>query len=319
MICARRLETIRLADVVVDSSPLVCTVRGPAPELINSLSSDGLINPPLLRYRTVVCGYRRINAAKVLGWERVHAWIVPEEAVSLEAAMEISLRDNLVSRGLSEAEKARAVGLLTRELGASRDRVASHFLPLMGRAPSRGTVETYLAVGSCVSSVLALLDAGRIGLGTARALAPLTEAEQQELCRLLDALGSGVNVNRELVEGILDLSLREGRAIGRVLEEDWIACFLRDPGRRPQFRRLLDELRLRRRPRYEQARRADVKRASAWSAPAGVHLEVPPGREGRPWSLSIRFRTPNELRQKLARIADEDRFAELESLMGTQR
>jgi hypothetical protein len=319
LIAGRRLETIRLTDVALDRPLLVCTVRGPAQELVDSVKTVGMINPPVVRGPEVVCGYRRLLAAQALGWDRVTAWIVSESELTPGAAVELGLRDNLGHRGVSEAEKARAVEILIRRLGLPTEWVRTHVLPLLGRAPRARVVRTYLAVGSSSRSVLHLLDEGRIGLGTAHTLASLSEADQRDLCRLLGSLGTGTNTGREIVEGLVDLALREERNIRSVLADDWIAAALEPHDRSTTVRQFVQALRLRRQPGYQAGQRADMASAARWSRLAGAQLEIPPGREGGSWYCKMRFRTPEELRSKLMQVMDERRLAELEALMGAAR
>lgn len=318
LIVGRRLQTVRLVDLVVDQPPFVCTVSGPAQPLVDSLATVGLINPPVVRGRDVVCGYRRLLAARGLGWDRVTAWFVPEQELTPEGAVELALRDNLAHRSLSEAEKGRAVDILIRTLGVPPERVRLHFLPLLGRAPRDRALRMYLNVGSSTLPVLRLLDEGRIGLGTAHTLASLPASDQQDLCRLLRSVASGVNTGREIVEGFVDLALREERGIRSVLSDDWVAPSVRSRGRGASVRRLIQQLRLRRQPGYERSRRADLRSAARWAERAGALLEVPPGREGGPWCCRIPFRSAADLRRKLARVMDDRRLEELEGLMGAQ-
>jgi hypothetical protein len=319
VISGRRLETIPLTDITLDQPLLACTVSGPAQDLVDSIESVGIINPPLVRGRHVVCGYRRLLAARSLGRDRVTVWMVPELELTPEAAVELALRDNLGHRGVSEAEKARAVEILIRRLGVPAERVRTNVLPLLGRAPRARVLRMYLSVGSSSPLVLRLLDEGRIGLGTAHTLALLSEADQQDLCRFLRSLGTGINTGREIVEGLVDLSLREERDIQSVLADDWIAAPQQSHDRAAAARQFVQALRFRRQPGYQGARRADMASAARWSQLAGADLEVPPGREGGSWRCRIRFRTPEELRTKLMQVLDEGRLAELEALMGAAR
>lgn len=318
LISARRLQTIRLADIVLDRPPFICTLSGPAQGFVDSVAAVGLINPPVVRGRDVVCGYRRLLAARTLGWDRVTTWWVAEQELTPDAAVELAVRDNLAHRGLSEAEKARAVAILIRKLGASPERVRSHFLPLLGRAPHPRALKMYLTVGSSALPVLYLLDEGRIGVGTAYTLASLSESDQRALCHLLSSVASGVNTGREIVEGFVDLALREEREIQSVLSDGWVVASVGPHDSGAAARRLVRELRLRRQPGYHRSRNAEVSSAAVWSERAGARLEVPPGREGGPWFCTIRFRTPAELRQKLTQLTDHRRFEELKRLMGAE-
>ena len=96
MRCERTLGRLTVGEIEVETSVFTHSISGPPPGLVGSIARLGLINPPLVRGRQVVCGYRRLLAVRELGWEEVDAWIIREEALSPGEAAELALR--LLSR-----------------------------------------------------------------------------------------------------------------------------------------------------------------------------------------------------------------------------
>jgi hypothetical protein len=313
----KTLERLTVGQIELESSVFTHSISGPPPGLVGSIARVGLINPPLVRGRQIVCGYRRLTAVRELGWEEVDAWIIHEEALSPEGAAELALLDNLSHRGLNDAEKAVAITRFVRDLSVPRDRVIRQYLPLVGIRASAEALRRFVLVGTSARTVLDLLDRGRIGFGTACTLASLPQRDQETLGELLTRTRSGVSTSREIVGSMMDLAAREGRGVGQVAEDGWVATLLlRDFGSGKRVdKELVRELRLRRSPRRAGSRRAGLAAAGRWERRAGVRLDVPPGREGRPWSVRIAFRTIDELRAKVDRLARPSQLEELRRLM----
>jgi ParB family chromosome partitioning protein len=97
-------------------------------ELAADLEANGLLQPvEVLPDKTIVCGHKRVQAAKMLGWTHVTVWVREDLAARGPAAVETRfIQDNVTRRQLSPLELGRCY-LRLRELakGAGRDRLAN--------------------------------------------------------------------------------------------------------------------------------------------------------------------------------------------------
>jgi len=103
-------------------------------ELVASISRFGLLSPPVVRRKKrgcyeLICGSRRLSAAKLAGLERIPCIVIQADPGILSA---ISLSENLQRLPLDFVEEADAFHRLS-ELGLSPERSAE----LTGVAPNR--------------------------------------------------------------------------------------------------------------------------------------------------------------------------------------
>jgi ParB/RepB/Spo0J family partition protein len=166
-------------------------------ELMADLARSGQLQPvEILPDGTILCGHRRIAAARLLGWTEVNAWVRDDLAADPAAAECRLITDNLVRRQLGplelagcyrrlkELEKRNPAGqLLDYERGELRDRIGKR-LGKSGRSLDR-----YVRASSAPEEVRAAVAAGKLGLTAAETVAGLTTKEQEQIAAQLRAGG----------------------------------------------------------------------------------------------------------------------------------
>jgi ParB family chromosome partitioning protein len=144
-------------------------------ELANSIRSQGVVQPivvrPLaaqkagepIRYE-IIAGERRWRAAQMAGLHDIPAVvrIVPDEA-----AVAMSLIENIQRENLNPLEEARALDRLIREFDVTHQQAAD----AVGR--SRAAVSNLLRLLELPEAIRKLLEAGQLEMGHARALLTL--------------------------------------------------------------------------------------------------------------------------------------------------
>jgi ParB family chromosome partitioning protein len=137
-------------------------------DLKRSLATAGLLQPVVVRATEdgfqLVAGERRWRAAKDLGWRRIPA-VVRE--VDDRTLLTLALVENLQRASLSPIDEAEGYDRLAREFGLSHGDIAER----VGR--DRSTVANAIRLLRLPKSVQALLDAGALSAGHARALLSL--------------------------------------------------------------------------------------------------------------------------------------------------
>ena len=149
-------------------------------ELAESIKAQGVMQPVLVRpvhgvdaagvkRFEIIAGERRVRAARLAGLESVPVLV---RDVSDEAAAAMALIENIQREDLNPLEEARGLSRLTDEFGMTHEAAAR----AVGR--SRSAASNLLRLLNLADPVQQLLLAGDLDMGHARALLPLTAAEQ---------------------------------------------------------------------------------------------------------------------------------------------
>ncbi len=148
-------------------------------ELAASIQAVGVLQPIILarageRYQ-IVAGERRYRAARIAGLTELPA-IVREmdEQTRLEAA----LIENLQRADLNPLEEAQGIRNLMEQAGLTQERAAQR----LGK--SRPAVANLLRILTLPSSVLELIEQGKLSAGHARALVTVDPRRQVQLANL---------------------------------------------------------------------------------------------------------------------------------------
>ena len=163
--------------------------------LAASIRESGLLQPPLVTregdgYR-IVAGERRFRAAQRAGLESIP--VLVREGLAEKDFLLIALIENIQRHDLTALEEAEAYRVLRDDFGMTQEGVAEK----VGR--DRATVANTLRLLKLSSPVRTLLDDGALSAGHARALLPLSSAEDQE------------RVAREIVQKGLTVRQAEAR------------------------------------------------------------------------------------------------------------
>ena len=182
-------------------------------ELADSIKSKGLVQPILVRPlpgRTpgesqryeIIAGERRWRAAQMAGIADIPAIIrdVPDEA-----AVAMSLIENIQREDLNPLEEARALQRLIEEFGLTHQAAAE----AVGR--SRAAVSNLLRLMELADEVKQLVEQRSIEMGHARALLGLTSRRQQiEVASLVAKKALSVRETEALVRRLLAPPPAEG-------------------------------------------------------------------------------------------------------------
>ncbi len=143
-------------------------------ELAESIKSQGVMQPVLVRavaggQYEVIAGERRTRAAKLAGLTEVPVLVkdVPDEAAAVMALIE-----NIQREDLNPLEEAQGLKRLIDEFGLTHDQAAQ----AVGR--SRSAASNLLRLLNLTAPVQAMLMAGDLDMGHARALLALDAAQQ---------------------------------------------------------------------------------------------------------------------------------------------
>jgi ParB family chromosome partitioning protein len=177
---------------------------GSLEELAASIKTQGVMQPILVRpigslfdakRYEIIAGERRWRAAQIAGLNSVPCLVreIPDEA-----ALAMSLIENIQREDLNPLEEAAGIQRLIDEFGMTHQQAAD----AVGR--SRPAASNLLRLLQLAPQVQELLMAGDIDMGHARALLPLDGATQVGLANLIAAKGLSVREAERLVHNELN-------------------------------------------------------------------------------------------------------------------
>ncbi len=170
-------------------------------DLANSIKAQGVVQPIVARpvgnsRYEIVAGERRWRAAQMAGLEEIPT-IVKE--IPDEAAIAMSLIENIQRENLNPLEEARALDRLIREFELTHAEAAE----AVGR--SRAAVSNLLRLQDLSDKVKPMLESRQLEMGHARALLGITSAVQQlDAARQVVKKALSVRETERLVKSMLE-------------------------------------------------------------------------------------------------------------------
>ena len=143
--------------------------------LADSIRQHGVIQPLTVRlldtgYYQIIAGERRWRAARLAGLREVPVVVVEADD---KKAMELALIENLQRADLTPIEEARGYQQLIGEYGLTQEQVAERV------SKSRPAVANAMRLLSLSPELLAMVEAGALTAGHARALLSLRDEKEQ--------------------------------------------------------------------------------------------------------------------------------------------
>ena len=192
-------------------------------ELAASISAQGLMQPIVLRPVSheryeIIAGERRWRAVQKVGMDKIAAIVrdIPDEA-----AMAMSLIENIQREDLNAMEQAMALQRIKGEFGLTHAEVAK----AVGK--SRSAVTNLMRLTHLAEQVRTLVERGDLEMGHGRALLPLETAQQLPAARSI--------IDR-------DMSVRQAETMVRSLRDKPAASRTLKPVKNPDVAALEKEL-----------------------------------------------------------------------------
>lgn len=171
-------------------------------ELASSIKVQGVMQPivvrPIAQHEgsaryEIIAGERRWRATQLAGLDKIPAVI---RDVSDEAAIAMSLIENIQREDLNPMEEAVALKRLQDEFELTHQQVAE----AVGK--SRTTVTNLLRLMGLTEDVKTMLEHGDLEMGHARSMLSLDAAEQRDVARQVVAKGLSVRQTEALVRRV---------------------------------------------------------------------------------------------------------------------
>jgi ParB family chromosome partitioning protein len=157
-------------------------------ELAESIREQGVMQPLLVRLVSsgkyeIIAGERRFRAATIAGLQEVPVLV---SGADDQAAAAMALVENMQREDLNPLEESQGLARLIEEFGFTHEQAAK----AVGK--SRSAITNLLRLAQLAKPVQAMLLAGDIDMGHARALLPLPGASQVALAQKIASQGLSV-------------------------------------------------------------------------------------------------------------------------------
>ncbi len=181
-------------------------------ELSESIKQQGIMQPLLIRQISegkyeIIAGERRYRAAGMAGLDTVPALI---KEVDDQTAAAMALIENMQRQDLNPLEEAEGLARLISDFGFTHEQAAK----VVGK--SRSAVTNLLRLTQLSKPVQALLMAGDIDMGHARAMLSVPTARQIGLAQRVAAQGLSVREAEKLANQIIQASKKNPDGIQKV-------------------------------------------------------------------------------------------------------
>lgn len=312
-------QTILLEEIDFFDETFSINFRPDLERLRSSIEKVGLIQPVLLRRRAggyqIVCGFRRLSILNGLGESEVSAIILKEDKDDLQL-FEISIQENLTTRGFNPVEKAMVVDKLIHRFRIEPTRVIQTYLPLLSLEPNEKILNTYLSLAQMEDEVKEYVLKEEVSRSNIRKLSTFSKEDRKVLIPFLSSLRLGENRLREILSLLEEISRRDQIRVEEIIHRPELQSILSHQGLTPsqkteQVKKTLLGLRY---PRLNDLEKTFEKERKGLNLPPNLSLSHPPYFEGREWRIEFWFETLEQYRQALAflsQLAGEKGFEEL--------
>lgn len=269
--------------------------------LERSLQAVGCLEPLLAlnpENPILISGFRRVEAALKLGMETLPVCFLEGE---IEESHVFHLALHLFLSTGHPHPVEQSVILRKLEQWFSRDEILERYFPLLEIHPSAVIYRRIRAILDLPLSAQEALASGLLDEVCVPHLERLNEADRQPAIQLLLDLSPSKSSQKEILEYLHDLSLREEVPISTLLQEEAVQrIFTRRPANLPQQREAFRHwLKARRFPVLHQAKTKFEQTCKTLKISDKVKLIPPPFYEGREYEVRFSFREPEEFRRRL--------------------
>ncbi len=284
-------------------------------DLIESIKTAGLINPPVLSFRgerpVIVSGWRRVLACRKLSFKSIPVFI-SEEMDDLEA-FKLAVYENISIRKYSIVEKAEVLKKI-KGFGAGEEEIVRKYLPLLDIPPLLKYLDPYLKIAEFELELKKLIHSRNTDFNVLQLLAEFSPPERTLLLPYILPLGK--NKQRALVTTIYELSRKEEMSAADILSLPDVGKISEDEKLSPLLKaeRLCFLLEAKRNPVLNSWNNAFDKVLKGLNISSGIVVTPSAFFEKENISLNFSFKNREEFLKKLSelrKIADSKSFSGL--------
>ncbi len=285
--------------------------------LIKSIKKFGLVNPPLVVENkqgkmTIIIGYRRIQALKSLGWDKIPSRILSKSELYPPECLLLNLHDNIATRNLNEVEKGMVLSRLENYF--NRTEILKQYMPLLD-LPSHEPILIFFInlEKNFKKDIKEYIVQGHMSLKTAKMLLEMDLESRHSVFHLISNIKFNVNQQIQLIDYLVDLSNINGKSVSMFLKEQPFENICSDTHlNNPQkANALLRQLKAKRFPTLHQAETAFKDKVLKLGLPKDIRVIAPPYFEAPHYRLEVLFKDGKELVEKTKSLLRIDGLKDL--------
>ena len=285
--------------------------------LVRSIKTVGLLNVPVLiedgkDAKTVISGYRRIQAVKSLKWDNIPCRVLQKSEFSPLECLLLNLHENLATRNLNNVEKGMVLSHLNSYLPLNE--IMKDYMPLLDLPSNEEKFDLFLKIEKELDENIKIyLARGHISLQGIRMLLDMDPASRLSVFGLISNLKFNINQQIQLINYLTDISHITKASVIELLKDQPLENIrLNDNLNTPQkAKAVLRLLRTRRFPSLTEAEKTFNKMVSKLDLPERVRIDPPLFFESPDYRLEILFKEGKELREKIGRLFKMDGIEEI--------
>lgn len=201
-----------------------------SPALEKSINEIGVTHPVVL-YKldgknsfTVICGHRRVAAARNLNMDKIPA-VVLEKSPNPALCLQMNLTDNLAHRRYSDIEKGLIIVKLT-EAGMAEEAIINDCLPLLELERSKKLLVDFWKTRRFSACLNKLLNEMNIPLRIFSVLSGWEDNDRNAVEKILSALQPGINKWREFLELTDETAVRDSLSPCEILSREEVRSIM---------------------------------------------------------------------------------------------
>ena len=294
------LSMIDLDSIDLEDKTFRITTDTSIKNLILSIKSVGLLNPPILLKKTssfqIISGFRRILAYINLGLVKIPAKIVDSDRKKLEC-VKFAITDNSLQRTLNLIEQSRSLYMLS-EFYTDNDQLAKAAF-VLGLPDNPDIIKKIKKIGILPLDIQNGVLSNTISLTMAIELGKLKRDEGSAFAILFNKLKLSLNKQREIITHIKEIAIIENISIINLLIKNYLRKISEDQelDRNEKINLIRSYLKQRRFPEITKAEKKLEKKIKNLNLGRNIKLIAPKNFEATTFSLNLQFDNIDQLRE----------------------
>jgi ParB family transcriptional regulator, chromosome partitioning protein len=311
-------RNIKISRIRIENQKFRITTQKNIDSLIRSLHGIGLINALVLLPENddfiILCGFKRFEAARALGWTKIRASVLPQDTPQKEY-VRLCIADNSFQRPLNLIEISKALALL-KESFINPEAVMEEaaYLGLPSGIKYLKKIEPLWRMPEPVQEGIL---SESISLSTAWQLLQMPENEAIAFAKIFESLNCSLNKQREIIILIQEISILENKTISTILAEDRVNDIVsdKDLDKNVKTRQLRSDLRGWRYPNISKTEKAFFTKVEKLGLSERLKLTPPQDFEGDTYRLTLDFKNFQELRKHIKKLDEIIFHPELKEIL----
>lgn len=293
-------KIINLSRIHADDHTFRITTRENVDDLMDSIQNVGILNLPLLMEKgpeyIILCGFRRIEACRRLGWSGIRSRILDSDTKKLKCTR-YAITDNASQRPLNLIETSRSIQMLSPFFSDINE--LSQEMSILGLPDHPSVIKKIKDICLLPKSIQNGILSDTISLAMALELGKMPKNVGEDFVKLFNFLKPSLNKQREIIIQVKEISLREGIPMERVLENHHLTSILthEDLDKNQKTEKIRNYLKQRRFPTISRTEKIFEKHLKKLNLGKGVKLIPPHNFEGTTYMLKFSFNSLNELKE----------------------